>query len=103
MTMTQEQYEKCIPWEQVLRWAAKSNFVHISNGEFNQIAAIYKEVFNESLTLSQMTCNTCRLKALTRLWNEYETFQQELAQQQKQEREEVKKKKGGRPPKINLE
>ena len=101
--MTQEQFEKCIPWEQTFRWALNSNFVHLSNGEFNQIAAIYKEVFGEGLTASQMTCNTCRLKSLKRLGEEYFKIQQEKAKEQKEENiAEKPKKKGGRPPKINV-
>lgn len=107
--MTQEQYEKCQAWEQQLRWAVRSNFVHMSNGEFSDIAALYKEVFDEALTVGQMTCNTCRLKALKRLGNEYFGYQQQIAEEQKEERlvengnEAQTKTNKGRKKKIDIE
>lgn len=104
--MTREQYEKCTKWEQQLKWAVRSNFVHMSNREFSEIAAAYKEVFGEGLTLSQMTCNTCRLKALVRLGKDYFETKDEFAKQEKEERmteEETPKKKGGRKKKIDID
>lgn len=102
--MTQEQYEKCKEWEQQLRWAVKSNFVHMNNTDFSKVAAIYKEVFGEGLTLAQMTCNTCRLRALKRLGEDYFNYEQKLAQEAKEERtQEPEKKKVGRPKKINID
>lgn len=102
--MTREQYEKCKVYEKELRWAWKSSFVHMSNTEFSKVAAIYKDVFGEGLTLAQMTCNTCRLKALSRLAESYFAMQQELAQEAKEERtQEPEKKKAGRPKKINID
>ena len=98
--MTKEQFEKLKPYEAQLRWAAKSSFVHMTNGMFNDIAAIYAEIYGEGLTQSQRGCNTCRLKALTRLFNSYEEYTNKLAQEQKEERvenaetQEVKKKPG---------
>lgn len=102
--MTQEQFEKCKEWEKELRWAWKSSFVHMSNTEFSKVAAIYKDVFGEGLTVSQMTCNTCRLKALSRLAESYFAMQQELAEKEKEERiEDTEKKKAGRKKKINMD
>ena len=102
--MTREQYEKCKEWEQQLRWAVKSNFVHMNNTDFSKVAAIYKDVFGEGLTLAQMTCNTCRLRALKRLGESYLDMQQKLAQEAKEERtQEPEKKKAGRPKKINID
>lgn len=104
--MTEEVYEKCLPWEQQFRWAVRSNFLHLTNREFGEIANLYKEAFNEELTPRQKTCNTCRLKAMTRLGNEFFAYQQELAKKQKEEAlnedPEPEKKKGGRKKKIDL-
>ena len=100
--MTKEQFEKLKPYEAQLRWAAKSSFVHMTNGMFNDIAALYAEIYGEGLTQSQRGCNTCRLKALTRLFNSYEEYMNELAEEQKAERAETQevKKKPGRKKKI---
>lgn len=76
----------------------------MNNTDFSKVAAIYKEVFGEGLTLSQMTCNTCRLRALKRLGEDYFNYEQKLAQEAKQERQaEPEKKKAGRPKKINID
>ena len=102
--MTQELYEKCQPWAQHFRWACKSNFLHLSNREFGEIAKLYTEVFGEQLTPAQMTCNTCRLRAMQRLGNEYEAYEQKIADEQKEQRlnevTDAEKKKGGRKKKI---
>lgn len=101
--MTREQFEKCKEWEQQLRWAVKSNFVHMNNTDFSKVAAIYKEVFGEGLTLAQMTCNTCRLRTLKRLGEDYFNYEQKLAQEAKEERtQETEKKKAGRKKKIDI-
>jgi hypothetical protein len=101
--MTIEQFEKCKDFEQQFRWAVNSNFLHMSNTEFNKIAALYLEVFGEALTRNQMTCNTCRLKAMQRLGNDYFTTQQTIAEEDKKNRIEEKPKKSGRPKKIDLD
>ena len=105
--MTQELYEKCCKWEQQLRWACKSNFLHLTNREFGEIAELYKEAFNEELTMQQKSCNTCRLKAMNRLGNDYFAYQQEIAQKEKEarlnENSEPEKKKAGRKKKIDLD
>lgn len=106
--MTKEQIERCNEFAQNFRWAIRSNFVHMTNGEFSKVANIYKDVFGETLTQSQMTCNTCRLKALKRLGEVYEAELQRIAEEQKEERienadnQEVKKK-GGRKKKIDID
>lgn len=101
--MTREQFEKCKDFEQQFRWAVNSNFLHMSNTEFNKIAALYLEVFGEALTRNQMTCNTCRLKAMVRLGNDYFATQQTIAEEDKKNRIEEKPKKSGRPKKIDLD
>lgn len=98
--MTKEQFEKCQAYEKELRWAGKSNFVHMTNTEFSEIAKLYKEIYGEGLTLSQMTCNTCRLRAMKRIYEDFEKYQQEIAKEQKEDR--ITKKKAGRPPKIDI-
>lgn len=106
--MTQEQYEKLKPYEQHLRWAGRSSFVHMTNAMFNDIANIYVEIYGEGLTQSQKSCNTCRLRALKRLYESYEAYLQEIAIQQKEENlenaenQEVKKKPG-RKKKLDID
>ena len=104
--MTKEQYEKLKKWEQQLRWAALSSFIHLNNAEFGEIANIYAEVYGESLTQSQKGCNTCRLRAMKRLYSSVQEYLQEIASEQKEERtEEVEetKKKPGRKKKIDID
>ena len=105
--MTQELYEKCQPWEQQFRWAIKSNFVHMSTGEFCKVAVLYNECFGEALTQRQINCNTCRLNALKRLGEAYFALQQEIAQEEKEKRLEEQEntnnpKKAGRKKKIDI-
>lgn len=109
--MTEELFEKCGAYEQQLRWAVRSNFVHMTNSEFAKVAALYKEVYGEGLTPAQMTCATCRLRALQRLGNDYFNQQQEMAKKEEEIRKEIEakggviqpeKKKGGRKKKIDI-
>ncbi len=113
--MTKEQFNKLQPYEQQLLWAIKSNFIHMSSGEFGAIAEIYKELYNETITRTQSACNTCRLKALKRIGNDYFKKKEEIeerakkaeekkkAEEEKKKAAEAKKNKGaGRPPKIDL-
>ena len=104
--MTKEQYEKISEYEQQLRWAVKSNFIHMTNTEFSKLAMMYKEFYGEALTQSQMTCNTCRLRALQRLGNDYFAYQQQMADEQKEERldePQPTKTNKGRKKKIDIE
>lgn len=75
--MTKEQYDRLKNYESTLRSALNSNFARVSQGEFNKIADIYKELYGTALTKSQMVCNACKLSALKRLamdYNEYEAW-----------------------------
>ena len=105
--MTKEQFEECRKYEQEFRWAIRSNFVHMSQGDFNEVARLYKEILGVSMNKSQMTCNTCRLNALKALGKDYFDTMDIIAKEQQesalQEEIEAKKKKGGRPKKINIE
>lgn len=106
--MTQEQYEKLKKWEQPLRWAALSSFIHLNNAEFGEIANIYAEIYGEGLTTSQKGCNTCRLRAMKRLYNSVQEYLQQIASEQKEERTEEEKveetkKKPGRKKKIDID
>ena len=105
--MTKEQLEKCTKFEREFTWAVKSNFVHMSATEFNEVAALFKEIMGRPLTRNEMTCNTCKLKAMKEL---ADTYFQAKAEYEKEEREkeketegEPKVKKGGRPKKINVD
>lgn len=94
--MTQEQFEKLKEYEQELRWAGMQNFLSMANGRFKELMALYTEIYGESLNKAQMTCSTCRLRAVKRLWTSYNEYAQQAAQEQK-------KKRVGRPKKINLD
>ena len=105
--MTKEQFEECSKYEQEFRWAIRSNFVHMDQGTFNDVARLYKEILGVGMTKSQMTCGTCRLNALKALGKDYFDTMDVIAKQQseqaKQETEEAPKKKGGRPKKIKVD
>lgn len=105
--MTQEQFEKLMPYEQELRYITKLQFMSLSQQKFNAIMEVYKEVFNETLNPRQMGCSTCRLRALTRIGKEFDAYKQQLAQADKEERlnteQPKEKKKVGRPKKIDLD
>ncbi len=109
--MTREEVELCSKWEQEFRWAIRSNFVHMSQGEFNEIARLYKDILGVGMNKSQMTCNTCRLAAIKALGNAYfESRDRYIKEDREKEKEEqlaaettTKNKKGGRPKKINID
>ena len=69
--MTEEQYKALEPYEQSFRWAIKSNFIHMSNGEFTTIKNLYHEIFGKNMTVAQSNCNACRLKALQEMGRAY--------------------------------
>ena len=106
--MTKEQFERLAKHEQALKWAALQNFIHMSAGEFGEMAAIYADLYKEQLTVAQSSCNACRLKALKRMYGDYVAKQEEIAAREAKKAEKeaekaAKDKKGaGRPNKINL-
>lgn len=87
--LTKEQYEKLKPYEKHILSAYRHSFVHVPGDEFNKVAEIYADVFKESLTKSQMGCNTCRLNALRKLGELYDKY--------------GKEKKASKPRKQKLE
>lgn len=96
-TLTKEQYDKLTPWKDALRSAWKNSFVRVTATEFNKIAAIYNEVFEQPLRKGQMGCNTCRLNALSKLGELYYTYVPE----EKKEEEEKKPEKKTRAKKLD--
>ena len=89
--LTKKQYEELTPYKDQLRAAYKNSYVHMGGNEFLKVAEIYKEVFENPLSKSQMGCNTCRLNALRKLGEMYSNYNEEPA------------KKKGRPKKLNKE
>lgn len=87
--LTKEQYESLKPYEKNLVNAYKHSFVHMPGEEFEKVAAIYTQVFGESLTKSQMGCNSCRLNALRKLGELYSNYTAKV--------QEKKDTKRGRP------
>lgn len=90
--LTQEQYESLKPFERNLRNAASKSFVHMVAEDFEKVAKIYTDVFGETLTKSQMSCNTCRLNALRKLGELYVNFGKKV--------EPKENRKVGRPRKL---
>ena len=86
--MTLEQYTALIPWENVLTLAIEHSFIHLTNKEFGEIHTIYAELFG-ALPKHKLNCNTCRLKAIQKLADEYFNYKHQSS-----------KKKAGRPKKI---
>lgn len=85
--LTKAEYEKLKPYEKHILAAYKQSFVHVSGDEFDKIAEIYKEVFGEGLTKSQMGCNTCRLNALRKLGAAYDGYNKKEKKPRKQKLE----------------
>ena len=75
--LTKELYEELKPYEKDITNAYKNSFVHVSGDIFAKIHEIYKKVFGEGLTKSQMGCNSCRLNALRKLGELYVTYNKE--------------------------
>lgn len=106
--MTKEEIELLQKWENQFRLAIRANFVRMTAREFGEFAKDYAK-FHTPLTQGQMVCNTCRLRALTTLGNEYFAAVQEEAIKEAEKRknennnESEGKKKTGRPKKIKLE
>lgn len=88
-----ELMEKLSKWETVFSNAIKLNFIHLSASEFGEIANLYKAVFGKTLTKSQMSCNSCRLRSLKELATEYFSNKEK----------ENNKPKRGRPKKIDID
>ena len=112
MNMTKEIYEKLKQYEKYLNQITKLKFMSMSRQIFNELMVIYKELYGETLNQRQMSCPTCKMRALTRMGNDYYAYTQSVAEQQKKERVEElnnnnaevpEKKKRGRPKKINLD
>lgn len=106
--MTKEVFESIRKFEKDFGWAINNNFLHLSVGEFNEIARAYLDTFGTPLTKTQMTCNACKLNAVKKLGAEYFKAKEEYEEKDddsegKEEKEEKKKNKVGRPPKIKLE
>ena len=104
--MTKEDIALLEKWEETFQLAIKANFVRMSAREFGEFAKDYNK-FHTPLTTSQMNCNTCRLRAITLLGNEYFKAKNDIAIMEMEERkknaEDNNKKKVGRPRKIKME
>lgn len=95
--LTKEQYEALTPYKDALRSAVKSSFARVSTIQFQEIAAIYAQVFTP-LRKGQMSCNTCRLNALRKLGELYQAYEDS-----QEKTEEKKPGKKGRPKKLTEE
>ena len=107
--MDKEIYEKLVPFEKELRWAVKQSFMSLNNGRFGELMLIYNQLYGETLSKAQLSCGTCRLRAMKRIGQDFLDEQQRIALEQKEERlaeeekestpekKDEKKSKRGRP------
>lgn len=89
--LTKKQYEELTPYKDQLRAAYKNSYVHMGGNEFLKVAEIYKEVFENPLSKSQMSCNTCRLNALRKLGELYENYTAEQEKKKAEKKARTKK------------
>lgn len=73
--MKQEQYLQLLPLEKQLKSAKESSYARLSAKEFDSFCDTYKDIFGKELTRNEKNCNTCRLKALKKVADEYFKFQ----------------------------
>ena len=111
--MTEEQYKVLEKYDSQLNAALNSSFLRLTPNEFNEVAAVYDQLFTP-LRKSQRACNTCRLNALKTLGRAYKEEKDKRAQEAAKQAEESAKtinvietitkviKKAGRPKKIDL-
>ena len=71
MILTREIVERLGEFEQNMRSAVGANFVNMRGSDFLRYARIYEEITGEKLTPGKLSCNTCRLAALKKLWGPY--------------------------------
>lgn len=112
--MTVEQYNKLKDYETIFRWAIESNFIHLSNGEYNKFAAIYAEVYKVPIGQAMTSCNSCRLSKIKQLGRDWFNKKEDIQKKEEERERERKKeednqsksntnnKKPGRPRKIDL-
>lgn len=116
--MTEEQYKVLEKYEQTLNAAVKCNFLRMGYAEFNEVAAVYDQLYTP-LRPGQRNCNTCRLNALKTLGKAYFQEKQDREVKEAEKKAENKPvespkapkttkttskpdKKAGRPKKIDL-
>ena len=74
--MKNDIYLKLNPIERQLRSAKDSNYARLSSREFEDFCATYAEHFGKELTRNERNCNTCRLKAIKHLAEDYFQYQE---------------------------
>ena len=74
--MKNEIYLKLNPIERQLKSALLSNYARLSAREFQEFCSIYEQQYGVALTRNEQNCNTCRLKALKKIANEYFQYQE---------------------------
>lgn len=105
--MTKELYEKLKPYEDIMKYAIKMDYLRVTPDVFQQLHKLYNELTGKTLSKSQLNCNSCRLRMLKEMGKEYYAYEPEVIEVEKVESEvkEVKKAKTvkrGRPRKIDL-
>jgi hypothetical protein len=96
--MTKDIHDKLKEFEEIFKYAIKMDFLRITPDVFKAIMEIYKEHFGKTLNKTQMSCNSCKLKAIKELGKEYFAYVEEVVEEEKH-----KTKRRGRPKKIDIE
>lgn len=76
--MTKEQYNALVKYDGKLTGVVKTDYIHLSRSEFNEIHEVYKAVFKRELSRSQQNCPRCVVKATKELAQEYVKYKEKL-------------------------
>ena len=77
--INKEQYLKLLPVERQLRSSLMNNYARMSALEFDAFCALYGEIYGTPLTRNEMNCNSCRLKAIKRVANDFFGYRESYA------------------------
>ena len=69
--MTKEQFNRIEKYRNQFKVAIKNNFARMSEAEVKEVADMQKELWGISMTKSQMSCSSCRLKMIQRVGKEF--------------------------------
>lgn len=74
--MKNEIYLKLNPIEKQLKSALLSNYARLSAKEFETFCETYHQHYGTALSRNEKNCNTCRLKAIKKIANDYFQYQE---------------------------
>ena len=74
--INKEQYLKLLPLERQLRSGLMNNYARLSVVEFEAFCALYAEIYGAPLSKSEASCNSCKLKAIKKVANEFFSYRE---------------------------